>query len=242
MEIIPVIDLKGGLVVRARQGDRANYRPIQTPLSPTSEPADVVSGLLSLHPFKNLYAADLDAIEGRGDHLAQLARLASDRPDLALWVDNGCATLAAAEAFLAALPQASLVLGSESQHDGKLLEALGKHPRVILSLDFRGDRFIGPEALLRDAGPLARSHHHHDAGAGRQRRRSRSRALCDLQGACRLATGLSGRRIAEVATTSPQLEASGAAGILVASALHDGRLTSADLATFGGRRDPPDAE
>ena len=41
MEIVPVIDLKGGAVVRALQGDRANYRPIRTPLSRTSEPADV---------------------------------------------------------------------------------------------------------------------------------------------------------------------------------------------------------
>jgi uncharacterized protein related to proFAR isomerase len=36
MEIIPVIDLKGGLVVRARMGQRDRYRPIETPLSPTS--------------------------------------------------------------------------------------------------------------------------------------------------------------------------------------------------------------
>ena len=35
MEIIPVVDLKGGVVVRARMGQREEYRPIETPLSPT---------------------------------------------------------------------------------------------------------------------------------------------------------------------------------------------------------------
>ena len=35
MEVIPVIDIKGGAVVRARMGRREQYRPIQTPLSPT---------------------------------------------------------------------------------------------------------------------------------------------------------------------------------------------------------------
>ena len=37
MQIIPVVDLMDGLVVRAKQGDRAAYRPIETPLSPTPE-------------------------------------------------------------------------------------------------------------------------------------------------------------------------------------------------------------
>ncbi len=47
MEIVPVIDLKGAAVVRARLGRRAEYRPIETRLSPTSDPVDVAGGLLS---------------------------------------------------------------------------------------------------------------------------------------------------------------------------------------------------
>ena len=33
MEIIPVLDLKGGVVVRARMGERHLYAPIVTPLA-----------------------------------------------------------------------------------------------------------------------------------------------------------------------------------------------------------------
>ncbi len=62
MRVIPVLDLLGGKVVRARMGDRASYRPIESPLSPTSDAVDVVRGLLAVHPFQTLYVADLDAI------------------------------------------------------------------------------------------------------------------------------------------------------------------------------------
>jgi uncharacterized protein related to proFAR isomerase len=71
--IIPVLDLKHGKVVRARAGDRANYQPIVTPLSPTSEAADVLRGLMALAPFSTVYIADLDAITGEGNHGAVLA-------------------------------------------------------------------------------------------------------------------------------------------------------------------------
>ena len=40
MDVIPVIDIKNGQVVHAQGGRRDSYRPIQTPLSATSDPAD----------------------------------------------------------------------------------------------------------------------------------------------------------------------------------------------------------
>jgi phosphoribosylformimino-5-aminoimidazole carboxamide ribotide isomerase len=229
MEVIPVIDLKGGAVVRARHGDRESYRPIETPLSPTSDPLDVVAGLLSVHAFRTLYIADLDAIEGAGDSRAILDRIAKTFPQLSLWVDNGCASLDTAKAFLARAGRASLVLGSESQKDTALVAALRDDPRVILSLDFRGDEFLGPEALLSNAGfwparvivmTLAKV----GSGAGPDferhagiRKRAGDRAIY-------LAGGLRDR------SDLAAVKASGAAGILVASALHDGRITALDLA------------
>ena len=45
MEVIPVIDLMGGAVVRARLGRRDAYSPIDTRLSPTSSPSEVIAGL-----------------------------------------------------------------------------------------------------------------------------------------------------------------------------------------------------
>jgi phosphoribosylformimino-5-aminoimidazole carboxamide ribotide isomerase len=234
MEIVPVIDLKDGVVVRARHGDRASYRPIETPLSATSEATAVVAGLLSLHPFRSLYVADIDAIEGRGDSGTILGRIRERFPDLSLWVDNGCADRRAAEAFLAAFPRASLVLGSESQRDDSLLRSLRHDPRIVLSLDFRGDAFIGPQSLIADARTwpsriilmtLARVGS--DAGPDFARFAEILMRAGDRR--AYLAGGLRGRE------DLPAVAASGAAGILVASALHDGRLASADLAGIARR-------
>ena len=180
MEIIPVIDLKGGLVVRARHGDRASYRPIETPLSPTSEPVDVVAGLLSLHPFRTLYVADLDAIEGRGDHDRDHRRRSpTDFPQLALWVDNGCAELCRRAGPSWRAPPAHRSCSGRNR-SGTLSSPAALRvddPRVILSLDFRGDEFLGPPELLARRRPLARPHDPDDARPGRQRRRPGFRPL-----------------------------------------------------------------
>src|SRR5262249_11497167 len=100
MEIIPVLDLKGGVVVRARMGERHLYAPIVTPLAATSDPLDVAHGLLAIHPFATLYVADLDAIEGRGHNAAALRRIKLACPAVSLWVDNGIADAAAAARWL----------------------------------------------------------------------------------------------------------------------------------------------
>src|SRR5690349_6437171 len=140
MEIIPVIDLKDGVVVHARMGRREDYRPIKTSLSPTSTPLDVVRGLMSVHPFATLYVADLDAIEKRGNNRVGLERLKGAFPHLTLWVDNGLAHVADAERWLAA-DVGHLILGSESQTDAAMVRYFSKNPRVVLSLDFRGTAF-----------------------------------------------------------------------------------------------------
>src|SRR5579871_3466878 len=100
MNIIPVLDLRGGVVVRAQMGERHRYRPIVSPLSPTSNPPDVMRGLLSVHPFTTFYFADLDAIEGTGCNEPVLHRLRAEFPALAFWADNGVADVAAAKRWL----------------------------------------------------------------------------------------------------------------------------------------------
>ena len=142
MQVVPVIDLIDGVVVRGELGDRDAYRPIETPLSATPDPVDVAAGFLRLAPFPTLYVADLDAIRGRGDNFAALARLRAAFPELALWIDNGAADVAA---VAATGDFGAPVLGSESQRDNRLVEAT---PDAVLSLDFRGDAFQGPPELL----------------------------------------------------------------------------------------------
>jgi len=227
MEVVPVIDLLGGAVVHARGGRRSEYRPIETPLSPGSEPRQVVAGLLRLAPFRRLYIADLDAIGGGTGHGAMIGELAAEYPDVEFWTDPGIADAAAAHAWLAC-GSGCLVLGSESLVDAAILGALREERRVVLSLDFRDDAFQGPRAVLEDAtlwpaqvivmtlarvgggegpdfervaGILARAGERAVYAAGGVRDDADLRALTDL----------------------------GAAGVLVASALHTGAIAVAEV-------------
>jgi phosphoribosylformimino-5-aminoimidazole carboxamide ribotide isomerase len=149
MEVIPVIDLKDGLVVHARMGMRSGYAPIETPLSPTSRPTDVARGLLSIFPFKKFYVADLNAIENKGNNQEALERLSVEFPQLVFWVDAGISNVHQAECWLEA-GLGHLVLGSETQRDSKLIRFLCRNNHTILSLDFRGDTFLGPASLLNE--------------------------------------------------------------------------------------------
>ncbi|TIM60983.1 MAG: nickel transporter [Mesorhizobium sp.] len=142
MRIIPVLDLKGGEVVRAQQGKRDRYRPIVTPLSQTSDVVAVTEGLRRLYPFPTFYIADLDAIEGGTPNSGALARLKAMAEPPELWVDAGVTdekTLSAALAESWLCP----VVGSESQQDDALLRRFCDHPELILSLDFFEDGFRG---------------------------------------------------------------------------------------------------
>jgi HisA/HisF family protein len=227
MDIIPVIDLKGGHVVLARGGARHLYAPIKTPLAPTSRPHDVVAGFLSLHPFRKIYIADLNAITGVGGHAAIVTALESDFPDLEFWVDSGLATESRAAAWLAQ-NRGALVIGSENLADLKTAPRLAAEPRRILSLDFRGDDFLGAPALatnpeLWPQRVIVMTLTKVGAGSGPDfARLNQIRAHApahDLYGAGGVRDVNDLRR----------LEAAGIAGVLVASALHDGKITAADL-------------
>jgi phosphoribosylformimino-5-aminoimidazole carboxamide ribotide isomerase len=228
LEVIAVIDLKAGAVVRAEGGARHLYAPIKTPLSPTSRPADVVAGFLALHKFRMIYVADLDAIEGKGNHSACLAELEAVFPDVTFWVDAGIGATVEATTWLAA-HRGDLVLGSESFHDADLCARLSASPRCLLSLDFRGDVFQGPARLAEDETlwparlivmTLARVGSH--AGPDLNKLREIRAKAADR----RAVYGAGGVRGVEDLRL---LDRAGIAGVLVASALHDGAITAHDL-------------
>ncbi|MDV2984877.1 UNVERIFIED_CONTAM: HisA/HisF-related TIM barrel protein [Methylobacteriaceae bacterium AG10] len=219
--LIPVIDLRRGQVVRARAGERDAYAPIDTPLARGSAPADVARGLLDAVATDRLYVADLDAImEGAEPDHASLEAVARACPGATLWVDAGFSDFSGVDRFTR-LGLGRPVIGSESQRDADLVRALGN--RAVLSLDSRGEERLGPDALHADARTwpeevivmtLARV----GTGTGP-----------DLVGISRAVALGQGRRIyAAGGVRGPEdvtrLIAAGAAGALVASAIHDGRL------------------
>ncbi|WP_062147811.1 HisA/HisF-related TIM barrel protein [Beggiatoa leptomitoformis] len=149
MQIIPVIDLLDGIVVHARAGERAHYHAIQSPLATSAEPIAIVAGLLQFYPFTNLYIADLNAIQQRGDNLASLRQLHQHFPHLNYWVDSGIRHVQHYQSWqTAALGTA--IIGSENQTDLTHYQSLldtATAEGFILSLDFHHDQFLGLPAL-----------------------------------------------------------------------------------------------
>jgi phosphoribosylformimino-5-aminoimidazole carboxamide ribotide isomerase len=234
--IIPVLDLKGGSVVHARSGDRARYAPIRSSLSDDGGVFAIAEALLSLTQSRALYIADLDAIEGRGAHAEIIAALAERWPGIELWVDQGIAVPAAALAL--ARSGVVPVLGSESLADAEtakeILARLGPE-RLVLSLDYRSERFLGPPALEIESALwpgrvliMCLSRVGTNAGPDLARlERTRSRA-----GHRRLFAAGGLRDLADI----HRLAAAGMAGALVATALHEGRLSRDALAMLAGER------
>ena len=88
--ILPVIDLKGGVVVRGVAGQRENYQPVESVLTNDASPSAVAKAFRDLG-YDDVYVADLDAIAGDepawNDYQAILVR------GLGLWIDAGAAGL-----------------------------------------------------------------------------------------------------------------------------------------------------
>ncbi|MDX2257978.1 MAG: HisA/HisF-related TIM barrel protein [Hyphomicrobiaceae bacterium] len=235
MQIIPVLDIRGGLVVRARGGDRSNYTPIATLLAPgTSRPEAIVAGLLGLWPgFSHLYIADLDGIEGHPRQRSLILALAQHFPELAIRLDDGSRTPEDVADLVAAGIRP--VIGSETLASADDLTALAARlppDSYTLSLDWRGEEPLGPPQVFADSATwpaeivvmtLAR------VGAGRGPDIERVAAAVAAAGPRRRLLAAGGVRGPEDVAA---LATAGAAGVLVATALHDGGLTGHDVATL----------
>lgn len=236
MDVIPVIDLKGGLAVHARQGERNSYAPIRSGLCEGSDPLDLARGYLKLFPFRRLYLADLDAIQGGRLAHSVIERLTQALPAIDLWLDCGLSDAASSRSLLGN-PGTTLVIGSESLRDCCLLEQLAdQRDRLVLSLDFQGDRFLGPQELWhnRKVWPerlIVMTLRRVGSNLGPDFERLRGLQERAPDHAIFAAGGV--RHSEDMA----HLAAQGLAGALIASALHDGRISLEDLTRLADATD-----
>jgi len=91
MRLIAVMDILGGVVVRAVGGRRDQYRPLTSQIARSPRPLDVAHGFLSLG-LNEIYIADLDALLGSAPNEELFHQLGADglyRESPLLWVDTG---------------------------------------------------------------------------------------------------------------------------------------------------------
>jgi phosphoribosylformimino-5-aminoimidazole carboxamide ribotide isomerase len=223
LHIIPVIDLMQGQAVHAQYGNRSQYQALQSKLCRGSAPLSIVAALLELYPFQTFYIADLDAIQGQGSHRALIETISQQFPQLHFWLDCGN-SLNAAHA-----PNIKPVLGSESI---KTLQDYQNHTENhVLSLDFNLQGALGIDALHES------TEHWPDevicmtlnqVGSQQGVDYKRLNVLKSLNKTSKIYAAGGVRDIKDVQL----LKNLGIAGALVATALHDKKISSTDLHTL----------
>jgi phosphoribosylformimino-5-aminoimidazole carboxamide ribotide isomerase len=243
MQVLPVLDLLNGIVVRGVAGRRAEYRPLQTLLTTSVQPLDVARALRAAFDFSTFYVADLDAILHHRPNWDAYRRLIDD--GFRLLVDAGIETVD--ESLSVRDCGAEPIVGLESCPGPRVLAEIcsANDGAITFSLDLLNGRPLLTDNQSADNAtgwnpdPCEIVRQSVEAGVTRiivldladvgTSSGGRTDELCRSLRAefpgLRLTCGGGVRGIEDLR----RLKSAGADSVLVASALHDGRLRAVDL-------------
>jgi phosphoribosylformimino-5-aminoimidazole carboxamide ribotide isomerase len=241
-QIIPVIDLLDGKVVHAVGGRRAYYQPIQSMLHTSSEPIPMARALRASLGFQSLYLADLDAIGGSPPCLQIYRELIAAR--FHLWIDAGVRDPEVVAPLLELDPVfTTIVAGLESLAGPRELSkvvAIAGADRVVFSLDlFEARPRLAQAADWGTDSSLELAHAAIDCGVQNLlildlARVGSGRGLGSLDLINRIRDARPSVRLTAGGGISSiddvfELRDAGANGVLIGSALHDGRIGAREL-------------
>jgi phosphoribosylformimino-5-aminoimidazole carboxamide ribotide isomerase len=245
-QVIPVLDLASGRAVHAKAGRREYYQPIRSILHPSTDPIELAGALRDTLGLRCLYLADLDAIAGLPPNLAVFKEIIAlgihlivdpgirDAGSAAPLLDLGaesCTVVAGLETVQGPQELAEIVDRAGPDHMIFSLDLVGRRPRIANPAAWAADqpRDLAREAIARGIRRLLLLDLSR-VGTGR------GPGVLDLMSSFRaenprVGIGVGGgiSRIDEVLA----LKCSGAAFVLVGSALHDGQIGVAELARLG---------
>jgi len=241
MKIIPVLDVLNGVVVHGVGGEREKYYPVKSVLCASSDPVNVASTFRSLG-FDELYVADLDAILNNQANFS-LYKQVKAVTDVKLMVDAGINDLEKAQKVLEK-EVSKIIIGTETLEKlsfvKEAVKLFGKN-RVIVSLDLKGGKVVSSDSYIREKDPV-------ELAKTFQRMNVAQIIVLDLarvgmnkglgleivkeileQTKVEVLTGGGVRDITDL----EKLGSMGVTGVLVATALHNGRLTIKKLKQSG---------
>lgn len=238
MEILPVLDLLDSIVVRGIAGRRSEYRPLVSKLTRSSNPLEVAQAIRQSFGLNRFYVADLDGILYGRTNFDLFERLIGAGFDLI--VDAGIRDLACA-ARLGEAGVNCLIAGLEScRSPDDLARLIAFEPEMIFSLDLANGRPMMPQdavgwserpqdivkavveagclqMIVLDLADVGTS----TGGSTDYLCRFIQQNFPDVK----IISGGGVRGIEDLR----RLKQLGSAAVLVSSALHDGRLSRADV-------------
>ena len=226
-------------MVQGLRGERQHYRAVRSGLVAGSDPVAVARALCRECHGKAVYVADLDALEGRGDHREVVREL---RDDLGAepWVDAGVSDPETASRLLEA-GAARVIVGTETLTDIDSLRAIRMvlpAAQMLVSVDMGDHGVLSRCSELSGRPPLAvidllakegvtevilLALRHVGTGAGPDL--ETLRAVRDAFPDLRLIAGGGVRAAGDLRA----LAEAGADGVLLATALHRGWITAAHI-------------
>ncbi len=250
--VIPVLDLMIGQIVLAKAGNRDEYRPVETPLTFSSQPIEVAKAMFNQTSCDWLYLADIDSFAGASPNWGVYNELLNH--GFGLWIDANWMIDDRFEQIhekIESPERLEVILSSETLSSldqfstfGQLIE---KGIQPIFSLDRKSGQTITQPGELSELAPIELVHEAYKQGV-------RSLIVLDLDsvgtmkgvqskddGVVPLIREIkselsdmkitSGGGIREVNDLKSLIDA-GCQHALVASAIHQRKLTPDDIMQF----------
>jgi phosphoribosylformimino-5-aminoimidazole carboxamide ribotide isomerase len=235
------MDILNGQVVNAVRGKRSEYQPLKSILVNSSDAIVVASAFRKLG-FSELYVADLDAIVNKDENVSILKEIVLGT-GLKLLVDAGVEDLTKV-AQLFENRVSKVIVGTETLSNltflKRILEFYGKE-KIIVSLDLMKGKVLSKSESLSSKNALSAASSLVDLGIGKMILLDLARVgsgegidfdlIKEIQRSLNVKLYVGGgvRDISDLLL----LKDFGVEGVLVASALHSGKITFEELAKIG---------
>jgi phosphoribosylformimino-5-aminoimidazole carboxamide ribotide isomerase len=148
MKVIPVIDVLNGVAVHGIRGERERYQTLKSTLCKSADPLDIALTFESLG-FSSLYLADLDAILGKSANF-NIYRQIMTQNRLDLMVDAGTADITKASKVLAT-EVSKIVIGSETLGSldflGQAVKSFGEE-KIVVSIDLKEGKLLSASEAI----------------------------------------------------------------------------------------------
>jgi phosphoribosylformimino-5-aminoimidazole carboxamide ribotide isomerase len=241
LKVIPVLDILNDVGVHAIRGRRKEYKPIKSALCTSSEPLDIAVAFRSLG-FSELYVADLNAITGDHENFGVIEQIA-EKTGMRLMVDAGVADIEKARTIMQ-LGAIKVIIGTETLTEIGFVEeavhSLGPD-HVIVSLDMKDRQLLGKFNLQKLDTPIDVLCEFRRMGLTQAILLDLARVgseegvdsafLCEVLERANLKIFVGGgvRNIDDLL----KLNEMGVYGVLLATALHSGKITVEDIERAG---------